>query len=194
MAEEELARVAAITKRTLGFYREERRSSTVDLGRVMDDVLELYARKLASNGVTVNRSYAENAVILAPEGEMRQIATNLLSNAMDALPGKGGQIAATVERMNDSVVFTFSDDGTGIRDSDVERVFEPFFTTKKDVGNGLGLWVTKTLIEKNGGRIEMKTRTDAEHHGTTFRISFPAASTKPVRTETRVAREARAAD
>jgi signal transduction histidine kinase len=175
LAQQELARVAAITRRTLGFYREERRPSNVDLGQVMDGILELYAHRLASANVEVNRSYAQGAFVRVPEGEIRQVLTNLLSNALDALPPGSGRIDISVQD-GEHVVFTFADNGSGISQEHMPRIFEPFFTTKRDVGNGLGLWVSKTLVEKNEGRIEMTTHTDAEHHGTSFKLVFPRAS------------------
>jgi len=142
-------------------------------------VLELYAHRLNAASVQVNRSFGEGTVVRAPEGEMRQVFTNLLSNAFDALPREQGRLDVRTERIDDHVVFTFADNGRGIAQDHMERIFEPFFTTKRDVGNGLGLWVTKTLVEKNLGQIELQSRTGEADHGTTFRLKFPAVTTAP---------------
>jgi signal transduction histidine kinase len=178
LAEQELARVAAITRRTLGFYKDETKAGDVDLRRVTDGVLELYAHKFSGSAIELKRSYAEGALVRAPEGELRQIITNLLSNAIDALPEEQPRIEITIERADRHVVLTFADNGRGIAEAHLERIFEPFFTTKRDVGNGLGLWVTKALVEKNGGVIEVTTSTAEADHGTTFRLTFPVSTGK----------------
>jgi signal transduction histidine kinase len=175
LAEQELGRVAAITRRTLGFYKEGTKANDIDLGKVTDSVLELYAHKLASAGVQVNRSYTDGALVRAAEGEIRQVLTNLLSNSIDALSPVGPRIDVGMRSSDQDVVLTFSDNGTGISKEHVSRIFEPFFTTKREVGNGLGLWVTKALVEKNGGTVELETSTDDEKHGTSFTLRFPRA-------------------
>ncbi len=66
------------------------------------------------------------------------------------------------------------DEGHGIASQDMENILAPFFTTKKKVGTGLGLWVSKDLVTKNGGTVQVTSSTRSEDHGTTFRLSFPA--------------------
>ncbi len=74
---------------------------------------------------------------------------------------------------------TITDDGTGIPAENLTRIFEPFFTTKPGTGTGLGLWVSSTIVEKHHGRLEVRTETEGDQHGTAFTISLPALA--PVR-------------
>jgi signal transduction histidine kinase len=91
-------------------------------------------------------------------GEVKQVLSNLVSNAVDAVPAEGNiRIALTpVDDGNGGAVqLVIEDDGPGIPPEHLDRIFEPFFTTKKDVGTGLGLWVSKEIIERHGGTIQV---------------------------------------
>jgi signal transduction histidine kinase len=117
-------------------------------------------------------------MIRAVKGEIRQVLSNLFTNAIDASPN-GGLIQIRVRRNgNHTVRMEIEDHGPGISPSDMKRLFQPFFTTKPDVGNGLGLWVSKNLIEKNGGAISVETSVQAGNTGSTFSIQLPAAAYK----------------
>lgn len=159
MAEQELARVAHMTRLTLGFYRETNEPRPMELAQVMDSVLELYANKIRAKEITVDRGYNPCPPIKGVPGEMRQAMANLFSNAMDAA-GNHGKIALQIdckqERTGRVVEVAVQDNGPGIPSEVMEHLFEPFFTTKRDVGTGLGLYVTRQIIERHGGTIEAR--------------------------------------
>ncbi len=177
VAQEELIRVAHITRQTLGFYRETGAPGKIEIPDIVDGLLDIFAPRLALRSVKVQREYRASAPVFANSGEIRQIISNLLSNAIDALNSTGGVVH--VRTCNTSlpdgtpaVRFTLADTGTGIDPAVRGRIFEPFVTTKETVGTGLGLWVSKGLIEKHGGRIRVRSRVG---RGTVFSIVLPAA-------------------
>jgi signal transduction histidine kinase len=114
----------------------------------------------------------------AVAGEVVQVFSNLIANAIDAIPF-GGHLAVRIRnctsgtRNVDGVRVTIADSGTGISPQDQARIFEPFFTTKKDVGTGLGLWVAAELIRKYQGWVRMRSSTQDGHRGTTFIVFLP---------------------
>jgi signal transduction histidine kinase len=113
---------------------------------------------------------------------LRQAFSNLLGNSIDAMPG-GGTLAIRVRQTHawnrahrPGVRITILDTGHGIEPQHRKNLFQPFFTTKEDVGTGLGLWITRSIIEKHGGTIRLKSRTGPDEHGTAFSIFLPLDS------------------
>jgi signal transduction histidine kinase len=174
-AERELNRVAAIARRTLGFYREHGRPSEVDVCELIDSTLEIYNAQALQKKVNVRKSYCEHALALASPGELRQVIANLISNALDALPQQGGWLELAVRRREQQLVVEVSDNGHGIQPSDLEQIFEPFFSTRKGTGTGLGLWITRELVTKNRGSIEVDSFPGGRNPRTSFRVSIPGA-------------------
>jgi signal transduction histidine kinase len=105
-------------------------------------------------------------------GELRQVVANLLSNALDAMEPYG-VLAIEVRTHLDEVRVIVSDTGHGMAQPVLDHIFEPFFTTKKDAGTGLGLWVSKGIVEKHQGRLEVVSSQEAEDHGTAFVVTLP---------------------
>jgi PAS domain S-box-containing protein len=158
LAEDELARVAHITQQTLGFYRETNSPVPMELARIMDSVLELFANKIEAKEIAVDRRYKPCPSIIGTPGEMRQAMANLISNAVDAV-GNDGVISVDIhcaqERGEQMAEVAVQDDGPGIPSENLGRIFEPFFTTKRDVGTGLGLYVTRDIVERQGGTLDV---------------------------------------
>ncbi len=174
MANEELRRVGHIVSQTLGFYRDPGTPQPIDLCALVDDVLVLYRRRLEGRQIRVTRSM-EKAMIEGVAGELRQVVANLLSNALDAMEPYG-VLSIEVRSHEDEVRLSISDTGHGISTPVLEHIFEPFFTTKKDVGTGLGLWVSKGIVEKHQGRLDVASSQRDEDHGTAFVITLPLRS------------------
>jgi len=172
LADAELQRVAHITKQTLGFYRETTAPSRFSISELLEELLTLFAGRLRSKELNVERAYGPDLVVTAVRGEIRQIFANLLVNAIDASP-HGGILQISLGTSGNEGVIQFSDAGPGIPEKDLGKIFEPFFTTKKDVGTGLGLWVAKDLAEKNGGAISV--RTGGNIKGANFEVKLPAS-------------------
>jgi PAS domain S-box-containing protein len=170
-ANEELRRVGHIVSQTLNFYRESSAPRFVDLRELVDDVLLLYQRKLEARQIRVTRSM-ENVVVEGAPGELRQVLANLMSNALDAME-PNGVLGIELRAERGDAVLSISDTGHGIAKSLLGRIFEPFFTTKKEAGTGLGLWVSKGIVEKHHGRLEVMSSQQREDHGTAFVMTLP---------------------
>ncbi|HEY4675934.1 MAG TPA: PAS domain S-box protein, partial [Candidatus Angelobacter sp.] len=183
LAGRELDRVAHITRQTLGFYRDTSAPVQLNVSQTLDDLLLLYEKRLESRGVNVLRQFEKDLEITALAGEIRQAFSNLITNALDAMP-EGGTLVLRVSKSHEwsncnlpGVRITILDTGSGIEAKHRKNVFQPFFTTKRDVGTGLGLWITRGIVEKHRGSIRMKSRTGQNGHGTAFSIFLPAQYT-----------------
>ena len=177
MAEHELARVAHITRQTLGFYRESNEPQPMELIPIIDSVLGLYSNKLRSKNINVQRNYTDCPPVIGVPGELRQAIANLLSNAVDAVE-QNGNIAVRVDCVHDSgeseIQVLIEDDGPGIAKEDLQRIFEPFYTTKKDIGTGLGLYVTREILERHGGSVTVRAGADYDRAvGACFVLRLP---------------------
>ena len=173
VAERELERVIHMTKQTLGFYRENSRPATVYLPDLVDELAGLYARKLAPKRITLEKTYRGANTVIGVAGELRQIVSNLLANSIDALPHHGAiRVRVSDFHVNQyGVRLTIADNGCGIDRKHLQAIFEPFFTTKKDFGTGLGLWVTRQIVEKHVGAIRVRSKAGK---GTVFSVYLSA--------------------
>jgi PAS domain S-box-containing protein len=176
LAEHEVDRISHITRQTLGFYRESNVPDRVEMPELVDSVLRIYSNKFKTKNITIHREFGECPYIQGLAGELKQAVSNLVSNAADAV-AENGTIRVKLECVESSegqlVQVLIEDDGPGIGAEHRDRIFEPFFTTKKDVGTGLGLWVTKEIIERHGGTIEVRSREDQRFSGAVFNILLP---------------------
>jgi len=175
IAEEELARVSHVTRQTLGFYRESSLPDRLEMSTLVESVLKLYANKLKTKNIVVQREFLPCPALQGWAGELQQVVSNLVSNAIDAMSGHGTlrvSISCLRKPEGQAVELMVEDNGPGIDPKHLPRVFEPFFTTKKDVGTGLGLYVSKQIVERHGGTIEARSKNDGGH-GTVFRVVVP---------------------
>jgi PAS domain S-box-containing protein len=178
LADDELKRVSHITRQTLGFYRESSASTAVSVSSVMDAAVDLLRGKIKVKRATIEKQYDGDLQVSGISGELRQVFSNLLVNSLDAI-GEEGTIwlriskSTCVNGCQSRVRVTVADNGTGIDAAALPRIFEPLFTTKESTGSGLGLWVSKQLIEKHGGSIRVRSRTNGERRGTVFSIVLP---------------------
>jgi signal transduction histidine kinase len=184
----ELSRLTHIARQSLGFYRELTGPQRFDLNESVEDTLNIYLMRFHAKRIRIERHYAPGPLMLCGvKGEVRQVISNLLVNAYDALPEDGTLRVETASLpaappavedpraglARDKVVLRVIDDGPGIPQETLARIFEPFFTTKQGTGTGLGLWVSDTIVAKHGGTIEVTTRTEAPGNGTTFEVTLP---------------------
>ena len=153
MAEQELERVSHITRQTLGFYRDSSEPGPVVLRDVLESVLRLYENKLKSKSIAVEMDLPDCPPVQALQGEIKQLMANLISNAADAV-AHGGKIRISMAPADqgNGVEIKIADNGPGVPEKNRAHIFEPFFTTKEDVGTGLGLWVSKEIAERHGGK------------------------------------------
>jgi signal transduction histidine kinase len=177
LAESELARVSAITNETLKFYRQPNKPTGLQVAPIFESLLLLYHQKLQQANINVETDFRRSESIVAFGGELRQMFSNLLTNAIDA--SRNGRILLRVRpAVNHAgtrgVRVTVADTGSGIPAAMKPTIFEPFVSTKGMRGTGLGLWVTSEIVQKHGGSIRVKSSTGTTRHGTVFYVFLPA--------------------
>ncbi|HEX5283507.1 MAG TPA: ATP-binding protein [Bryocella sp.] len=179
-ADDELARVTQIAQQTLGFYRDTARPGEIDFSALLHGIVDLFSRKLDFKRVACHTRIQPGLRLYGLQGEIRQVFSNLLVNAIDASEGTELVIRARVGATGDQpgVCCVIADRGIGIPPEVRERLFSPFITSKQSLGTGLGLWVTRGIIEKHGGTIAYRTRTEPPS-GTVFRVFLPAVIPTP---------------
>jgi signal transduction histidine kinase len=170
----EIARIAHITRQTLGFYRDLRIPMILNLAQCVSETLALYKGRFADKKIAIELRLDGTVQISGVKGEIRQVISNLLMNALEAMESEG-KIEVTVFMRGDDAVFSISDTGPGISEELMGKIFDPFFTTKQGTGTGLGLWITQTIVEKHGGTIRVSSRQGASDHGTSFEVMFARA-------------------
>ncbi|HEX6879933.1 MAG TPA: ATP-binding protein [Terriglobales bacterium] len=179
MAEQELARMSHLTRQTLGFYRETSAPHKLKVSELLNELHALYAPKLKKKDIRFELFVRSEIEISAVGGEVRQVFGNLISNSIDAVEPNGEIIIVASVGKNwqgppmPGMRITVVDNGPGIPPQIRKKIFEPFFTTKKDVGTGLGLWVSRNLIEKHGGAVHLHSRTTPGRSYTAFSIFLP---------------------
>jgi PAS domain S-box-containing protein len=176
-AEGELERLTHIARQTLGFYRETGRYFDVQLHELIETVLSVYQAKIISSGITLDCVFAKVPDIGVSRGEVIQIFSNVIGNAIDAMRTTGGTLHISVhpgkDQSSDGIEAVIRDEGTGIAPDLLDKVFEPFYTTKGDLGTGIGLWMTKQLVEKRSGHIQLVSDTNGRKAGTSVTIFLP---------------------
>lgn len=179
-ADHELSRMAHITRKTLSFNRSSSAATPTNLRNLLEEVRGIYEGRIKSQNIQVEIECPCDLEITTIKGDLQQIASNLIANALDALePGGHLKIKATGERRGARL--EVEDNGSGIVPENLERVFEPFFTTKRDTGTGLGLWVVKDLVDKQGGTISVCSSVDGTRTGTRFSLFLPSLHRETVR-------------
>lgn len=179
LASRELDRVSHIARQTLGFYRENSQPTAVNINQIVNDLLFLYETRFHARKIKLVKQYDKPIEVTALAGEIRQAFSNLITNAIDAMPAGGMLFVRITEShaWNDSrqpgVRITILDTGSGIKPQHKNSLFQPFFTTKADIGTGLGLWITRNIIVKHHGQIRVKSRSGPEIHGTAFSLFLP---------------------
>ena len=186
MGDEELKRIAHITRQSLGFYRESNAPARMTVQTVLDSVVNLLASRIKAKHATIERQWEEDVEITAVAGELRQVFSNLLANSLDALDDHGTvklRVSSGTGLKNGGrcVRVTVADNGKGIAANLRPHIFEPFFTTKGTIGTGLGLWVTKEIIDKHGGTIQVRSNTRELRRGTVFSVVLPVEPTAVAR-------------
>ena len=175
-AQTELSRVSEITLQTLRFHRQQSKPGYIDMAEMLNTILSLYTGRFIVRVVTLATKISDAPKVFCLEGEIRQVLNNLIRNAVDAMP-EGGRLVVSLRpgcdpHNRDGVRITIADSGEGISPQIVDRLFEPFQTTKELTGTGLGLWVSKGIVDKDGGTICVKTRRTAPS-GTIFAVWLP---------------------
>jgi signal transduction histidine kinase len=172
MLEEQLATLTQLSRQTLSLYRSPETRESVAISTLAEAALRVHQRKISTKRIVLRKQLKADVTAQVHAGNMLQVFSNLVANAVDALP-ESGILCIRVRNCGDEARVTVADNGPGIPGPILSRIFEPFFTTKKERGTGLGLSISKSIIEKHHGRIRSRSTTRPFRTGTTFRISLP---------------------
>ncbi|MGA7525295.1 MAG: hybrid sensor histidine kinase/response regulator [Acidobacteriaceae bacterium] len=179
LAQKELGRVGQISRQTLNFSRETTGPIRAHIDELLEEVISLYSRRVMEKNLRVERQYDCPEEALVYPGEMRQVLSNLITNAVEASSSNGRlrlRVRCTRSWSDPGVRgirISVGDNGSGMPRDVQRRLGEPFFTTKGQRGTGLGLWVTRAIVERYGGEIQLRSTVDARRHGTVFSIFLP---------------------
>ena len=170
MAESEVHRISGITKQTLRWNREIPDAKEIfSAGAAIDDVLRLFAGKLQNRELSVAMWGDREVGLNGVAGKIRQVLANLVSNAIDASP-LGGEVGIEILSTPTHTGFRICDKGIGLSDEAKGHLFEPFYSTKGDLGNGLGLYISKEIVDRHEGSIEIESHAG---EGTTVTVLLP---------------------
>jgi signal transduction histidine kinase len=172
--DEQLEILGRITRQSLAFHRDQSEMKNSDLAEIARSALRLHADKILRHAVKVESHFADSAIAAVYEGEILQVISNLLLNALDALPSDNGRLSVQVKARRRSVQIVISDNGQGIPDDIAKNIFEPYVTSKP-TGTGLGLWLSKRIIARHKGSLRFKTSRLEKKSGTSFFISLPTS-------------------
>ena len=182
LAEQELSRVAHITRQTLSFYRESQQQIAVSLTEILDNVLELQSRRLKLNGIALEKQYRTEGMVQGFPVELKQVFLNIIGNAVQAMP-QGGRLRVRLRESREKssgragMRVSIHDTGTGIRREHAKKIFEPFFSTKDSKGTGLGLWISRGIIQKYDGSIRFRSILFGRSNATCFSVFIPVTAT-----------------
>jgi len=177
-AEIELRRAAAITSQTLRFHRQATSPQLMNPRDLADTVLSIYQGRIHNAHVRIERRSRARRKVHCFDGEIRQVISNLVSNALDAMPSGGRLFVRERQATNwrsgePGVSITLADDASGMSPDVQARIFNPFFTTKGVTGTGLGLWVSKEIVQRHRGELNVRSSQSPAHHGTVFTLFLP---------------------
>ena len=189
-AEQELRRVSVIANQTLRFHKQSSSPQEITSKQLIDSVTSLFQSRMVNAGIEIALRIRAQAPVRCFEGEIRQVLSNLVGNAIDAMHSHSGgrlllrsRIGRDWRTGRQGLVFTVADTGGGISLAAQGRIFEPFFTTKGIGGTGLGLWVSSEIINRHHGTVHLRSSTKDGCSGTVFTVFLPfdAVSREPSR-------------
>ena len=182
-ADSELVRAASITQQSLRFHRQSTRPQRISAADLLAPVLAIYAGRLSNNRVQLHTDFRDNTEVVCREGEIRQVLSNLVSNAIDAMRLGGvlrvcshGAVHPATGKPGVAILVT--DTGHGMSDEVARHIFEAFYSTKGNNGTGLGLWISAEIIRRHHGSLQVRSR-QSENAGTTFRLFLPCSLADP---------------
>ena len=182
LAEDELRRIGQITTQSLQFFRQSTKPQALRPTDLITSLLELYGSKVIQRGITIERSDHMCESVVCLESEIRQVLSNLIRNASDAMAKSGGLLFIRTRDATDwrvgtkGVVITVADTGIGMSPETLGKIYQAFYSTKGIAGTGLGLWVSKEIVERHHGRLLVRSRMSPSGSGTVFSLFLPYQS------------------
>jgi signal transduction histidine kinase len=180
--DEQVKGLSRIATQMLKFHRDSSLPAEFKLREVLCEVSDFYGSQAERQGVVVNQRLETAGMIVGFRGEITQVVTNLLLNALDATPA-GGKVCVHLYpappwlcdfHNRCGYCLSVADTGSGIDPQDRARIFEPFFTTKRNKGTGLGLWVCAGIVNRVHGSIRLWSTRRPGRSGTCFSVFLPA--------------------
>jgi PAS domain S-box-containing protein len=172
MAQRELSRLSDISRLTLAPHRDSKTVGVINVSELLEAACTTFATSREKRHVVVVTDFDQHATVRANQNELRQVFTNLISNAFDIMPN-GGRLSLSVQQQGSYVDISVGDNGPGISPDNLKQIFEPFFTTKGEKGLGLGLWISRNIVKKMRGTLEVTSSVSSEDHGTCFTVTLP---------------------
>ena len=172
IADSQLLRLSEITRKTLTFYRDQAEAKDFDLVEIAESALLIHSRRAKAEQVEIRKDLKGPAKAKIFAGEILQVASNLIINALDAVPKTGGLLILRVKTQGGKAHFSVTDNGSGVSPEMAKVLFEAHQTSKSH-GTGLGLWLSKGIAERHKGTISYRCEKRAGRSGTTFRLSLP---------------------
>lgn len=178
-ADRELGRAAAVTNQTLRFHKQSTRPTEITGKELLRSVLTIQHGRLLNSKVQVEERMRARTPVFCFEGEIRQVLNNLIGNAIDAMHPMGGRVLLRTrdgrnwQAGQPGLVLTVADTGPGMSPQTSQQAFEAFYTTKGLGGTGLGLWVTKEIVDRHDGQIRLRSSQQRGHTGTVFAVFLP---------------------
>ena len=178
IADIELRRVSAIANQTLRFNKQATRPTKVLGSELMAGALAIYQGRISNSRIRVERRSDSERELLCFEGEIRQVISNLIVNAIDAMPGGGrlvlrSRVGRAWRSGREGAVLTVADTGSGMSEELREKIFEAFYTTKGIGGTGLGLWISREILERHQGTLSVRSSRRAGRTGSVFSVFLP---------------------
>jgi signal transduction histidine kinase len=170
--EEQLVRIQHIARQTLSFFRDTPQVQVKDIVPLVEAALRYHSVMIGEKNIEVRKDLPDRLIASVFPGDFMQLTSNLIRNALEALPA-GGILCVRLRASGSNGRLTIADNGCGIPVSLKSRLFEAFQSGKAEAGNGLGLWICKTIVDKHSGRISWRSATEGKTRGTSFSIVWP---------------------
>ncbi|MFZ0704172.1 MAG: ATP-binding protein [Candidatus Korobacteraceae bacterium] len=176
IADTELQRLSQIARTSLKFFRQSTAPASISVRDLIESVVTVFQPRITRLGINLRKHYEDTPELLCFPGELQQVFTNLISNSLDAMR-RGGTLLVSVrpapggsQAGAKGIRVIVMDSGEGMDAQVRSKLFEPFFTTKGEAGTGLGLWVSKGIIDKHKGHIRVRSLTGK---GTAVSVFLP---------------------
>ncbi len=179
LADLELRRIKLIAAQSLRFYKQSTGPEAVTCEELLSAIVPIYAPRLANFNISVERRERSRLHIVCQASEIRQVLTNLIANALDAMRQDGGRLlirtreATNWKTMDSGVLLTIADTGHGISDKTMANIYKAFYTTKGSAGTGLGLWISSEIVARHRGTLRVRSSTSSGKTGTVFELFLP---------------------
>jgi two-component system sporulation sensor kinase C len=184
MADKELQRVKVITSQSLRFYKQSTKPQVTGTKELLNSVVDVYQARLQNGHVEVERRERSKLSIVCMESEIRQVLSNLVGNAIDAMKGEVKRLLVRSREATDwrtgarGVLMTIADTGAGMSAETKKDIYKAFYTTKGIGGTGLGLWISSEIVSRHNGRLMVRSR-QGERSGTVFALFLPHQGKAP---------------